>query len=262
MERSMTAPSGEPLENARSLYLRAIRDGDYEWAINTYSGDRYTQHSTPVRDGREGFIEFFAGFVERNPVRDIQIVRSFQDGQYVFLHVLQNLNHGEFQYVTADIFDTDDQGKLIEHWDIIEEMGAATPGGHTQLDGPTEPQDLERTEANKATITRFVTEVLVPGDHERMSDFVADSCVQHRPGLADGVVAWQAANVASAVRCVELHLVVGCGDLVATLAEVEADGRRLAKIDLYRVADDQIVERWDVIEEITDPSTWVNSGKF
>lgn len=258
----MKKSSGDALANAQALYLSAIRDGEYEWAIKTYSGDRYTQHSTPVRDGPEGFIEFFAGFVERNPVRDIAIVRSFQDGQYVFLHVLQNLNHGEFQYVTADIFDTDDQGKLIEHWDIIEEMGGETPGGHTQLDGPTEPRDLARTEANKALVARFVHEVLTPGDHTQMSQFVADRCVQHRPGLADGLVAWQAASMASARRCVELHLVVGCGDLVATLAEVEADGQRLAVIDLYRVADDKIVERWDVTEAITDPSTWVNSGKF
>ena len=50
--------------------MRAINDGDYVEAITTYSGDRYTQHSTPVRDGREGFIEFFANFVERNPDRD------------------------------------------------------------------------------------------------------------------------------------------------------------------------------------------------
>lgn len=252
----------EALDRAKALYLRAIRDGDYEWAINAYSGDRYTQHSTPVRDGREGFIEFFAGFVERNPIRDIEIVRSFQDGQYVFLHVLQTLNNGEFRYVTGDIFDTDDQAKLIEHWDIIEEMGAKTPGGHTQLDGPSEPRDLELTDANKALVGRFVTEVMITGDYDRMSQFVAENCVQHRPGLADGRVAWQVANVASAVRCVELHLVVGCGDFVATLAEVEAAGARLAVIDLYRLAGDQIVERWDVIEEITDPSTWVNSGKF
>ena len=106
---------------------RAIRDGNYEQAIEAYAGQRYTQHSTPVKDGKEGFIEFFADFVQRKPIRDIEIVRCFEDGPYVFLHVLQTLNNGEFRYVTADIFDTDDDAKLIEHWDIITEFTEACP---------------------------------------------------------------------------------------------------------------------------------------
>lgn len=70
---------GRRVENAKSLYFEAIRDGDYEEAINAYAGQRYTHHSTPVKDGKEGFIEFFGDFVERNPIRDIEIVRGFED---------------------------------------------------------------------------------------------------------------------------------------------------------------------------------------
>ena len=44
---------GARLDNAKALYLEAIRDGDYAEAIAKYSGSRYTQHSTPVRDGVE-----------------------------------------------------------------------------------------------------------------------------------------------------------------------------------------------------------------
>ena len=40
--------NGQRLDNAKSLYLEGIRDGDYVSAINTYAGERYTQHSTPV----------------------------------------------------------------------------------------------------------------------------------------------------------------------------------------------------------------------
>ncbi len=252
----------QALENAKGLYLQAIRDGDFVSAINTYSGDRYTQHSTPVRDGREGFIEFFAGFVERNPVRDIQVVRAFQDGRYVFLHVLQRLNHGEFQYVTADIFDTDDEAKLIEHWDIIEEVRTSTASGRTQLDGPTEPRYLDRTDANKQFVRRYVDEVLAPANYDLIPQFVAEDCVQHNPDLIDGGAAFRAFAIESALRCVELHLVVGCGDFVATLAEVESKAERLAVIDLYRLDDDRIVEHWDVTETISPKETWVNTGKF
>ncbi|WP_256369376.1 hypothetical protein [Tenacibaculum sp. M341] len=40
------------LENAKGLYLDGIRDGKIHEAINKYTGDRYTQHSTGVKDGQ------------------------------------------------------------------------------------------------------------------------------------------------------------------------------------------------------------------
>jgi Uncharacterized protein conserved in bacteria len=45
---------GRKLVNAVSLYLEGIRDGQVRQAVGKYTGDRYTQHSTGVRDGAEG----------------------------------------------------------------------------------------------------------------------------------------------------------------------------------------------------------------
>ena len=253
---------GQRLENAKRLYLEAIRDGDYVNAINTYAGQRYTQHSTPVKDGKEGFIEFFADFVRRNPVRDIEIVRAFEDGRYVFLHVQQDLNDGEWRYVTADIFDTDDDGKLIEHWDIIAEMQKTTASGRSQLDGPTELEDLESTQVNKQLVGQFIREVLIPADFDRVSEFVAVDVAQHNPDIADGIEAFRKHAAASSLRYIEAHKVIGCGNFVAALVECEADGRRNAVIDLFRLDEGKIVEHWDVIEPVTPRETWVNSGKF
>ncbi|NNL47860.1 MAG: SnoaL-like domain-containing protein, partial [Acidimicrobiia bacterium] len=163
---------GVRLDNAKALYMEGIRDGKFVEAINRYAGDRYVQHSTPVRDGKEGFIEFFADFVQRNPDRDIEIIRGFEDGRYVFLHALQTLNGGESRWVTADIFDTDDEGRMIEHWDIIQEAVDETVSGHTQVDGPTEPTDLEKTEENKALVSRFATDVLVNGQIDKSTNYI------------------------------------------------------------------------------------------
>ena len=253
---------GQRSDNATALYLEAIRDGNYVDAINSYSGTRYTQHSTPVKDGEEGFIEFFADFVERNPVRDIEIVRVFEDGRYVFLHVLQDLNDGEFQYVTADIFDTDDDARLIEHWDIITEVRNTTASGRGQLDGPTEIADLDKTEENKRLVTRFLHDVLKAGDFDRMADFVADDYAQHSPDIPDGVAAVQAFATEAGLRYIKVHNVIGSGNFVAVLAESEWSGTRKAVVDLFRIENDKIVEHWDVVEEITPEDTWVNSGKF
>lgn len=259
---------GVRLDNAKALYLQAIRDGKYVEAITTYSGDRYTQHSTPVKDGRDGFIEFFAEFVERNPDREIEIVRAFEDGRYVFLHVVQIVNGGEFKYVTADIFDTDDDGKLIEHWDMIAEWVEPTVSGHTQVDGPTEVTDLDRTEENKALVAAFVEDVLRDGKADKLTDYVsAETYIQHNPAIGDGIeglgefLASLAADGKS-MRYVDIHNVIGSGNFVAVLSEMELGGTAMAVIDLFRVADGLIVEHWDVMEEIVPKDQWVNSGKF
>lgn len=259
---------GERLNNAKALYLEAIRDGNAAEAIGKYSGASYKQHSTPVKDGQKGFIEFFAEFVERNPVRDVQIIRGFEDGRYVFLHVVQILNGGEFRYVTADIFDTDDDGKLIEHWDIISEMVVDAVPGHTQLDGPIEPTDIDKTEENKLLVRGFLHDVLKDGDVDKLTDYVStETYIQHSPQVADGLEGLGAyiaelATQGQTLRYQDIHIVMGSGSFVAALSEARLGDSGLAIIDLFRVADGRIVEHWDVIEEITPEDTWVNSGKF
>lgn len=255
-------------DNAQALYLNAIRDGNYVDAITTYSGERYTQHSTPVKDGQSGFIEFFAEFVERNPIRDIKIIRAWEDGQYVFLHVVQILNDGEFRYVTADIFDTDDDGRLIEHWDMITEWVEPTVSGRTQVDGPTEPTDLDKTEENKTLVRGFLDEVLVGGNVDKVTDYISSETYhQHNPQVGDGLEGFaafveQLAADDIAMQYNEVHLVIGCGDFVAALSEMRLGDQPIAVMDLFRVADGKIVEHWDVMEDILPEDQWVNSGKF
>ena len=255
-------------DNAKALYLAAIRDGDYVDAITTYSGERYTQHSTPVKDGQEGFIEFFGDFVERNPIREIEIVRAWEDGHYVFLHVVQILNGGEFRYVTADIFDTDEDGKLIEHWDMITEWVEPTVSGRSQIDGPTEPTDLDKTEANKAVVRGFLDEVLVGGAGDKVTDYIStENYHQHNPQVGDGLAGFgafteQLAADGITMQYTDVHLVIGCGDFVAALSELSMGDQPVAAIDLFRVEDGLIVEHWDVMEDILPEDQWVNSGKF
>ncbi len=137
------------LDNALGLYKEGIRDGNARAALDKYLGDRYTQHSTGVADGKEGFLAFFEPFLVRNPVRDIEVVRAIEDGSYVFCHAAQTLG-GTTKWVTTDLFDTDAEDRIVEHWDTIAPGGTRSPSGHTQTDGATKVTDLERTAANKA----------------------------------------------------------------------------------------------------------------
>jgi len=254
---------GQQLARAKALYIEGIGEGRPREAIDAYTGDRYTQHSTGVKDGREGFVEFFTDFVERNPERQIEIVRGWEDGRYVFLHVFQSLNDGEATYVTTDFFDTDDDGKIVEHWDVIGEFTGPNTSGRTQLDGAVEITDLDRTEENKAIVKEMLENCLFADARpDRIEQWFAEPYLQHNPEGADGLdtVRRLAQGENRPLIYDEIVLLVGRGNFVATLCKANWEGEPLAQVDIVRLENGKIVEHWDLSEPV--PDTDVNSGKF
>lgn len=256
------------LDNAKSLYLEGIRDGNAREAVEKYTGERYTQHSTGVADGVEGFVAFFGPFIERNPDRHIEIVRGFEDGRFVFVHAYQELNGGEAKWVTMDLFDTDEDDRIIEHWDVIAAWAEETVSGHTQIDGPTEVTDLDKTDANKALVGEFVDVVLKGGDVDRVTEFVStETYTQHNPLVGDGLEGLGAflaelAESGSFMRYEEVVHLVGSGNFVVTFSRVNIGGQEMAVFDLFRVEDGLIVEHWDAMEPVPPREEWANGGKF
>lgn len=256
------------LENAKGLYMEGIRDGNAREAVTKFTGARYTQHSTGVRDGVEGFVEFFEPFIARNPSRDIQIVRGIEDGQYVFIHAFQNINNGEAQWVTTDFFDTDEDDKIIEHWDVIAPFSASNPSGHSSMDGPTEVVDLDKTEDNKAIVRSLIEEGLMRGGNpENLSKYISsETYIQHNKDVADGLEHFQRLALMSnrPLNYEEIVLLVGQGNFVATLCKAhwndDSVNQDYAQVDIFRLEDGKVVEHWDNVEVV--PENDVNGGKF
>ncbi len=255
-------------KNALGLYIEGIRDGNMQQALDKYTGNRYTQHSTGVGDGKEGFIAFFTAFLERNPVRDIQVVRIIEDGRYVFCHVYQNLNNGGAQWVTADLFDTDDNDKLIEHWDVIQEYAQSTASGRTMVDGPTDVEELHKTDSNKAIVRNFVDNILVGGKVDTVTDYIStEHYHQHNPLIEDGLEGLgkflsSLAESGTPLKYLKVHHLIGQGNFVVTLSHAQLGPTEYAIFDIFRLKDDKIVEHWDVLEKILPQDQWNNSGKF
>lgn len=259
---------GNKLENAKALYLEGIRDGNAREAVTKYTGERYTQHSTGVRDGIEGFVEFFDPFIKRNPSRDIQIIRGLEDGQYVFIHAYQNINKGEALWVTTDFFDTDENDKILEHWDVIAPYSASNPSGHTSIDGPTEIRDLDKTESNKQVVRGLIQDGLMEGGNpSNLTKYIfTEKYIQHNKDVADGLVHFQkiASDPNAPLKYKEIVLLIGQGNFVATLCKANwNDGKTnadYAQVDLFRLENGLVVEHWDNVEPV--PEKDVNSGKF
>ncbi|MGX9356813.1 nuclear transport factor 2 family protein [Roseobacteraceae bacterium S113] len=254
---------GQALENVRRIYLEGIAGGNAREAVHKYTGHRYTQHSTGVGDGAEGFLAFFEPFLERNPKREIEIIRSFQEGPWVFCQAFQSLNDGAARWVTMDMFYTDDDGLILEHWDTIAAYEDALASGEDMVAGPVEPQQDADVVANKALVLEYTKQVVQGRALDKIDAFVAADVIQHAPGIGagrDGVRTWLGSEVSGQYEM--LFKLIGQGDFVMTYGKRHAQGNDIAVFDLYRVADGRIAEHWANEEVIGPRETWGNSGKF
>ncbi|MGF1526186.1 MAG: hypothetical protein ACFCBW_05270 [Candidatus Competibacterales bacterium] len=50
--------------------------------------------------------------MKRTKSRDIRVIRAIEEGRFVFVHVYQDIDNGAAKWVTADLFDTDQNDKL------------------------------------------------------------------------------------------------------------------------------------------------------
>lgn len=106
--------------NAIAFYKMAY-EGNPRKAIKNYVGDEYIQHNPDVADGTKGFIKYFERMQIEYPEKSISFVRCIAEGDLVALHTHQTWP-GNDQYVTMDFFRFDENGKICEHWDAIQQI--------------------------------------------------------------------------------------------------------------------------------------------
>ena len=107
-------------KNAIAFYKTAY-DGNPRKAVEQYVGAEYIQHNPLVGNGKEPFIEYFERMAIEYPEKSIEFVRSVAEGDLVALQTHQTWP-GEIEYVTMDFFRFDNNGKIVEHWDSMQQI--------------------------------------------------------------------------------------------------------------------------------------------
>ena len=253
------------IEKALAL-IGTFATGDTECAASLLAED-YIQHNLAYGTGRDAFTGSVA-YLAKAPVRTtVNNIRAFEDGDKVFLHTIYNFA-GMGEQVAFDIFRFDDEGKIAEHWDNIQNIAEPNPSGHTQTDGTLVKKAVDREETRRI-VAGFVGDVLRGENPDKLTSyFDGDKYIQHNISIADGLSGLGAALTKMAEQGVKMiydktHMVLADGDYSLACSEGTFGGVPTAYYDLFRVENGKIAEHWDVMETIAAEEARKNSnGKF
>ena len=111
------------------FYELAFNAKQPQLAVEKYVGPKYIQHNPLAPDGADAFVGFVTGYVGQFPELSVDIKRVVGEGDMVALHALIKTSADDPGLVAADFFRLEN-GKIVEHWDVLQPFPQTSANDH------------------------------------------------------------------------------------------------------------------------------------